>query len=275
MRYNYYQGVTRKQMGVIGIALVAMLFALTGALGMISPSMAASHLLDPFTQDELENNWVADRQYPSGGVESVSFEERDNVAEIGVVADEQQDDAFRQFEGIKKVDDFGAEVQVDLYVPAEWELTETSPANVGFWASDDPITAYPLIVFRNSATVDAGFYVYDTQTGAYIPSNVAVEYDDWNTLSIALDTEEDNVNYDINGQSAGSSYAGSDSIGQVFLNHYNDGERDYSAHWHVGVEEEPQPQTKDECKRGGFADFGFRNQGQCIRFVNTGQDSRE
>lgn len=31
---------------------------------------------------------------------------------------------------------------------------------------------------------------------------------------------------------------------------------------------------KDTCKNGGWADFGFRNQGQCIRFVNTGQDSR-
>jgi hypothetical protein len=33
-------------------------------------------------------------------------------------------------------------------------------------------------------------------------------------------------------------------------------------------------QTKDDCKDGGWDDFGFRNQGQCIRFVNTGQDSR-
>lgn len=32
--------------------------------------------------------------------------------------------------------------------------------------------------------------------------------------------------------------------------------------------------TKQMCKGGGYADFGFRNQGQCIRFVNTGQDSR-
>lgn len=32
--------------------------------------------------------------------------------------------------------------------------------------------------------------------------------------------------------------------------------------------------TKQMCKKGGFADFGFRNQGQCIRFVNTGRDSR-
>jgi len=34
------------------------------------------------------------------------------------------------------------------------------------------------------------------------------------------------------------------------------------------------PETKDECKNGGWADFGFKNQGQCIRFVNTDQDSR-
>ena len=34
------------------------------------------------------------------------------------------------------------------------------------------------------------------------------------------------------------------------------------------------PTTKDDCKRGGWEDHGFRNQGQCIRFVNTGQDSR-
>lgn len=36
----------------------------------------------------------------------------------------------------------------------------------------------------------------------------------------------------------------------------------------------PDPQTKDDCKNGGWEDHGFRNQGQCIQFVNTGQDSR-
>jgi hypothetical protein len=35
------------------------------------------------------------------------------------------------------------------------------------------------------------------------------------------------------------------------------------------------PQDKAECKHGGWADFGFRSQGQCIRFVETGVDSRE
>ena len=34
------------------------------------------------------------------------------------------------------------------------------------------------------------------------------------------------------------------------------------------------PVTSDECKKGAWADFGFRNQGQCVRFVETGFDSR-
>jgi hypothetical protein len=32
--------------------------------------------------------------------------------------------------------------------------------------------------------------------------------------------------------------------------------------------------THDDCMKGGWVDFAFRNQGQCIRFVETGEDSR-
>lgn len=35
-----------------------------------------------------------------------------------------------------------------------------------------------------------------------------------------------------------------------------------------------EPVVQDDCKKGKWADFGFRNQGQCIRFVETGEDSR-
>ena len=34
------------------------------------------------------------------------------------------------------------------------------------------------------------------------------------------------------------------------------------------------PKTKDDCKNGGWVQFGFKNQGQCIRFIETGKDSR-
>lgn len=29
-----------------------------------------------------------------------------------------------------------------------------------------------------------------------------------------------------------------------------------------------KPKKKSDCKNGGFEDFGFPNQGRCIRFVN-------
>jgi hypothetical protein len=34
------------------------------------------------------------------------------------------------------------------------------------------------------------------------------------------------------------------------------------------------PVTSDDCKQGGWVEFGFRNQGQCVRLVETGVDSR-
>lgn len=52
------------------------------------------------------------------------------------------------------------------------------------------------------------------------------------------------------------------------------GERDWDFDWtpfSVGAND---PTTRDDCKKDGWHQFGFRNQGQCIRFVNTGQDSR-
>lgn len=34
------------------------------------------------------------------------------------------------------------------------------------------------------------------------------------------------------------------------------------------------PAGKDSCRNGGWQAFGFANQGQCVRFVETGKDSR-
>lgn len=34
------------------------------------------------------------------------------------------------------------------------------------------------------------------------------------------------------------------------------------------------PTSKDDCKKGKWETFDFKNQGQCVRFVETGKDSR-
>jgi PKD repeat protein len=36
----------------------------------------------------------------------------------------------------------------------------------------------------------------------------------------------------------------------------------------------PQPQTDNDCKKGGWESYHFRNQGQCVRYVSTGKDDR-
>lgn len=37
---------------------------------------------------------------------------------------------------------------------------------------------------------------------------------------------------------------------------------------------QPDPRSMDDCKAGGWAGYGFSNQGLCIRLVETGEDSR-
>ena len=38
--------------------------------------------------------------------------------------------------------------------------------------------------------------------------------------------------------------------------------------------EQAPPKTKGQCSDGGWADYGFKNQGQCVRLIETGKDSR-
>lgn len=42
----------------------------------------------------------------------------------------------------------------------------------------------------------------------------------------------------------------------------------------VFFEAPDNPHTKDDCKKGGWEQYGFRNQGQCVRYIETGKDSR-
>ena len=38
--------------------------------------------------------------------------------------------------------------------------------------------------------------------------------------------------------------------------------------WGSGVALADSPTTKEDCKNGGYAKYGFKNQGQCISAVN-------
>lgn len=59
-----------------------------------------------------------------------------------------------------------------------------------------------------------------------------------------------------------------------FLIEYQDQSRTFNFTSLDAQQEFSNPEFKEDCKNGGWVEYGFRNQGQCIRFVNTGQDSR-
>jgi hypothetical protein len=61
--------------------------------------------------------------------------------------------------------------------------------------------------------------------------------------------------------------------GFVFVTDDDDGQ-DSETFQVVVVSAPTSPATKDDCKNGGWRAFGFRNQGQCIAFVQTGRDGR-
>jgi hypothetical protein len=42
----------------------------------------------------------------------------------------------------------------------------------------------------------------------------------------------------------------------------------FPAHSVTAIKLGATPKTKDECKTGGYESFSFKNQGQCIAFVN-------
>jgi hypothetical protein len=123
-----------------------------------------------------------------------------------------------------------------------------------------------------------GWRVWDSTVG-WINLGTAFTYGEWVTLGIELDTGAGQYIYYINGVQVGTAAGGTNFLREVFLNSYNYGldtfpnfsNDSYTANWHIGV---LNPETKNDCKKGGWKAFGFKNQGQCIQFVNTGKDSR-
>lgn len=251
--------------------------------------------LNPFTQSELDNNWEGDRQFPTDGVTSVSTFGRNNVAQIGINSSLTAPGTFQRTEGIKTVEvqNFGDALQIDLYIDPDWQ---NKAVRAGFWVVDDDGSgnrnSFGIIEFVNNELCDEadcsnqsnitdheGFRIWDNVAGWKENLETDFEYGEWITLGIELDTSAEEYVYYIDGEEVGTAVGGSNFIREVFLNSYNYGQdnfpnlssESYSANWHVGI---LNPETKSDCKQGGWQEYSFKNQGQCIRFVNTGKDSR-
>ena len=266
------------------------------AFAFVGTALANDFLtVDPFTQTELDTDWEADRQFPTDGVTSVGAFGRSDVARLGLDSTQAAAGTFQRTEGIKTVgaQNFGTDVQVDLYLDPDWSDNAT---RAGFWVvGDDGAGArdnfFGIVEFVNNEpcpepdcsnqgniTDHEGWRVWDSVNG-WTNVNTPFTYGEWATLGIELDTDAQMYNFYIDGALVGSGPAGENFIRELFLNSYNYGEdsfpalgnESYAAHWSAGLGD---PEDKNECKKGGWEAFGFRNQGLCIQFVNTGKDSR-
>ncbi len=276
---------------LIGVFAVAIL---------IGVAAASSHFTspDPFTATELSTNWEADRTFPTGGVTSVTAFSRDDVARIGIDSEDTASGGFYRTEGIKTLgaDNFGTAVEVDLYIDPDWEDTAV---RAGFWVVGDESGArtanFGVVEFVNSENCAAeedcsthptnrpdheGFRIFDGETG-WTNLSTAVEYGEWVTLGIELDTVAGEYIYYINGEEVGTASGGGSFIRELFLNSYNYGNDNfptlnsdsYAAHWHVGL---VPPTNKDQCKKGGWETFNnptFKNQGACVSYVVSNENA--
>jgi hypothetical protein len=270
----------------VGIALVALL----------SGVALASSMIQPFTQASLDNDWEADRRFPTGGVVSTSAFGRDPVAKLGIDSSQTSAGTFTRTEGIKTVGagDYGDTVSLDLYLDPDWD---TTAVRAGLWVVGDVAGArdgtFGIIEFTHNEPCDPfgtctsstanmngheGFRTWDSVTGVWTDLATPFTYGSWVTLTITLDSGAGLYHYSIDGTPVDSSAGGGDFIREVFMNSYNYGDDEfptlsngsYYAHWFAGY---LNPSSKADCK-DNWAAYGFKNHGQCVKFIQTGKDSR-
>jgi hypothetical protein len=92
-------------------------------------------------------------------------------------------------------------------------------------------------------------------------------------LTTSKEYEANNGNGGLGAVWEGDAYAGGHFVynsGPVFDQLFTDTweQWDYADLAFKAVFSSPTPDTKADCKKGGYKEFGFKNQGQCIAFVN-------
>lgn len=181
--------------------------------------------------------------------------------------------------------------EIDVYLDPDWDAGEGFDYTVASSASDgnhlrdyifhvakDTSTGDLLVSGSNNTTfatredLETLNHVTVTEAGWYTLQHVF--YDDGGHLSVDLNLLDDTgaVLFTETRSNA------ADTIpGVVGGNRYGwftvidvDGGIEVDNHELFALD----PSDADDCKKGGWEDFGFRNQGQCIKFVNTGKDSR-
>lgn len=187
--------------------------------------------------------WYTDRKAPA--VFETAMFDGDNRLRIGINGADAGADSFYNYQGKKidvNADIFKLGVTADLYVDSSW-----GDANVGIWATTfdslNAVAGYPIVAWRSSASVAAGFYAFDYYNGGWITLGTGYSEDAWHNITMrysggSMDYYVDDVLL----------YAFADpwqdgTFGNIILNSYNFGQS-FDVYWdNVGTVPTPEPAT--------------------------------
>jgi hypothetical protein len=134
----------------------------------------------------------------------------------------------------------------DKFYDCRYNVVPTTGSTSGFTTvTFDPTQAYPVTTRGGgSASPFTCPAVPADMDGLSPGSNIrvfALNVGDTSTNDVGLDGYLDNVVFDANGTSTAYDF-------------------------------EPTPATKDDCKKGGYATYGFKNQGECVSSFAPGKN---
>ncbi len=154
-----------------------------------------------------------DRYNPASFVVVDGVQGRDDVLQIGINSTTDfvnrpgpYQSTFYNTQGKKTNTDVPGSwyFQSDLYVESGWANSQNGYVRTDIWAtatSDllfNTPSAYPIIGYTNYGGAGR-FRGYDVNTGLWIDYFGSVNYDSWNTLSMAFDAGTNTFSYSVNG----------------------------------------------------------------------------
>jgi MYXO-CTERM domain-containing protein len=253
--------------------------AVTGALllGLAGP-LAAAELMPDFA--DVPTGWTTDRYGPASFSNVGTYEGRNDVLGISISEDDGfgnrggQNSTFYATQGRRHQISGGAgdSLSADLYIESDWATESNGTIRTDMWGTMDDgtnITAYPIIGFTNLGNA-ARFRVWDGDLGDWVDLAAAVQFGEWNSLSMVFDGSD--FIFSVNGAVAytDATTGGTTAYREVIMQAYNFFGDDpafaglgltpveYTAHWaNVGSAAVPAPGTLALAAAGLLA-FGAR-----------------
>jgi hypothetical protein len=269
-------------------ALISMTFSSTVlAAGSIMPSFAT-----------LPIGWTTDRYEPASFANFGTFQGHSNVLGIGInsttglpARPAPYQYTFYNTQGrgydFSPVAGPSSVLSADLFIPASWGDSSNGNVRTDMWGTmvdiTSDISAYAIIGFTNYGGAPR-LRVWDEDTAnGWVDLATPVTYGAWTRFAIELQADS-SINFYANGTLVYTDYTTNNTAAfkGTIMQAYNFDDpaipgailAPYTAHWSNSV---PVPTTANQCKNGGWKNVfradgnGFKNQGDCIQYVNTGK----